>query len=1245
MKQPRSHLNLLLAAAVGLALIAVARPAAAGESLLFKPQRLSLDPFRVSQAAPAPAPAPAAKTAPAPQSCRNDDQCPAGTYCEDGVCRAVERRISVLIFQKEGPVTRLIPFFWSRTGTPGYLVLAPFYWHFWSTEGKSRVLFPFYWRFEDYRAHRVVTVVPPYAHTKQPDAESWAVWPLFYASTRFGWAAPLLGSFRINNPAQGSSYGAYLFLYWWSRKPHSGFDLGFPLFISKRSDDSAFTYALPLNFYWRSGNDKNLLALPLFFSNWHPKGSTFVSPFGYRSTAEGGSMRGAALWVYWYGRRSDSNYDVLFPVLWSFRTPESNTTVVPPILHIRRKTSSFTTVFPLIWASADDAAGSKWKLFFPLYFSRTRDHGRTHQWLTPIGGGSRNDDAGARSLTFLVPPLFWRRDKEHEFESYLLLYWRYRDLVGGASTTVVFPYFSFEDATGSTKVGFPLFWYFRDNAADATAHSFFPLYFHRKNPDESTTAAGVFPFWFYYRRFTDGASGGLFPLAFFGSHGGKSHAVIPPLLFFHASDQRSSTTLSIPFFYRFADKYRSNLGVLPLLYFQGHDHGDSYHVQVPLFWRLHDGEKNTTTTVIPPGFYQSRPDGWSAGLAPLLFAGGGGPRRHFVLFPLFWHLADDTEDRSTTILATYMHRRIGGETTDALFPLLHWRRGARPGKAPETSFTLFPLVHYRSSPQSSVFVSPLAAWGRGPEKRGGLVGPFFWYQSREIAAKGVPPLYFDVTRLRTGERTRMIGPWFQLDAPGRSAKVLFPLAAHYSDEKESGTFVFPSYFHRRTRAGYQLDTLLPLFWLSSAPGYSTTIVGPFFHTRTPTGGSNGLLPLFVQSSNQHRSFLATPLFVHHRNFDEGTGHLFAPLVFHWSTPDTSQTVVFPLWWSGHKKEKSYAVLFPLFWHFANTKEDTSFNLAGPFLWSHSGKWYTRGIMPVVWFARDGAGSGTDALLPVFYESHSPTDQLLLTLPFGFRSAPDRKWFYVGPFVYKDGWDRSFWTLFPLVFRHVDKVSETNTTVIPPLLFYNRNSPGRSLTGALLLFWRQRSITSSTTLGLPIFYDVHSYHDSRLTMLLPLFIRYRNEMNDNTYFVTPLSYRRSGPDDSTTVAFPLVWDFRGPERRTTFVFPFYAGFRRPTWTGHYIFPSIWYRTGQGPAAGTSRFFFFPFFESEVKRPGDYMWEALLGLFGWERIGRNRYLKLFFYPFELEPIPAGQQAWKGPRPLPRTQRARGVNTSVW
>jgi len=57
-------------------------------------------------------------------------------------------------------------------------------------------------------------------------------------------------------------------------------------------------------------------------------------------------------------------------------------------------------------------------------------------------------------------------------------------------------------------------------------------------------------------------------------------------------------------------------------------------------------------------------------------------------------------------------------------------------------------------------------------------------------------------------------------------------------------------------------------------------------------------------------------------------------------------------------------------------------------------------------------------------------------------------------------------------------------------------------------------------------------------------------------------------------------------------------------------------------------------------------VFLGLFGWERIGRNRYLKLLFIPFELSPAPAASTAWYGkPPPASHTRRMRGLDTRTW
>ena len=101
-------------------------PAAAASTPLF------------SQAAPPATPPPAAAAQPVPPTtCKRDEECPAGTICTDGACRSFERSINILLFRKEGPVTAVLPFYWSRTGTPGYRVIAPLYWHFWGAEGKS----------------------------------------------------------------------------------------------------------------------------------------------------------------------------------------------------------------------------------------------------------------------------------------------------------------------------------------------------------------------------------------------------------------------------------------------------------------------------------------------------------------------------------------------------------------------------------------------------------------------------------------------------------------------------------------------------------------------------------------------------------------------------------------------------------------------------------------------------------------------------------------------------------------------------------------------------------------------------------------------------------------------------------------------------------------------------------------------------------------------------------------------------
>ena len=523
-------------------------------------------PAAATPATAAPAPAPAA--APAPRACTRDEDCPAENICQDGACQAIERRTNILyLYYREGTFREVLGLYWSKGGSTGYNVLVPFYWHFWSPSSRSRVVAPFFWRFEDFAARRTLTVIVPglpISWSSQPDAQSFGIWPLFYKSTKFGWAAPVLGSFTVGDPDHGESMGALLFLYWWKRAPARSMDALFPVFVANRTPDSSWGYAIPLNFYWRHKDDASLLALPLFYWNAHKGGGSLYALTGYR-TYEGPASTGSLFWLYWFGANEaeKSRYDILFPLIWSFRSPASTTFIAPPIFHVRREAWHLSSVLPVYWAGGDDAKGETFRTLLPIFYWQTTDHGKKALLLLPIGGYSRNDDEGSRSLA-LFPFIFSRTDPDGSLQAVTPLFIRFWNKKEGSTTNLVaFLFYTRDDPRGSTTVLFPLFWHFRDAPTDSTATVLFPLFARRSGPDDVTTAAGVFPLWGYKRWYRDGGwSGGLFPLAFFGSHGETGHGVVFPL-FWHFKSAQSSTTALLPLFYTHADRHGSDTGILP----------------------------------------------------------------------------------------------------------------------------------------------------------------------------------------------------------------------------------------------------------------------------------------------------------------------------------------------------------------------------------------------------------------------------------------------------------------------------------------------------------------------------------------------------------------------------------------------------------------------------------------------------------------------------------------------------------
>jgi hypothetical protein len=1248
-------------ALIGIVVVAAgllsARQAHAGGSL--DPFRSSagaaprLNPFRVAQAAPPPAASPP-PAAPAPKACRTDEDCPAENICSNQkTCQPIQISTNFLyLYYREGNFREILGLYWSKTGPTGYTVLAPFYWHFWTPDSATYVIVPGL----------------PVSWSRQPGARSFGVWPLFYASTKFGWAAPLFGTFKIGDPDRGESMGAIAFLYWWRRQPQHSFDLLFPLFASWRSPPHSFTYALPLNIYWRDNDDANTLAIPFFYSNQHKTGGSFYTLIGY-GKYEGAERSGAALWLYWFGedRKEKSSYDIFiplywdfrnrdggtsifFPLVWSFRSANDETTVAGPFVRLRSGASTTHIVFPFWWSNSDSSAGTAFRLFVPLFFWQKSEHGRKVSFLSPLAAYSRDDTE--RSKMLLILPLFslYHNDPDDQLRFFTPLYIRHHDYRTLATTHLIgLLLFLRRDGGGSTTVLFPLFWHFRDQPTGATATALLPFYAHRSGPrDRSTFLLGA-----YWRSFTGGGwSGGFFPLAFFADNGGRSHQVIFPL-FWRFAAGGASTTVAVPLFYWQRDRHGYNGSVLPLLTFLGDRDGESYAVQFPLYWHFASEREGWSTTATPIGYYHRDRDGWSGGIIPV-FVRSGSTASHFVVFPVFWHVANEKTGESTTVALTYLHHTWGNETTDAFFPLFHYRRGVRPGgRVSETSFTIFPLlVHYHRNEWTRVLFTPVYASARGPRRAAGFVGPYLWYRDAAISARGVPFLYADVTRPATGERTRQYGLWFQIDGPGRSARMLYPFFLRYDDAHEHDTYVFPTYFRQRRSDGYAVDSFLPFFWRSEYQGRTTTVVGPFYDRSARGLHDTGLVPLWFYAKNDQRSITVIPplLFFRRRDFDTDSERIWCALYYHRREGPAYTTAIFPLWLSGAADGQSHAVLFPIFWHFADERAQSSSTAFTLIYWSSHGTSRMRALLPLAWYTRDSAqGTGSEAFLPLFYHAFSKDRFTLLTVLAGYRGTPTSHLWYVLPALFSNSIESKFGMVAPFWFSHTNKVTETTTTVAPPLLYVSHGNPESGLATVLAIFWRHHDIGSATTLGLPLYFDVNDYHQSRTTVFLPLFVRYRREADQNVYWVAPLFYRHTSPTESSTVFFPLVWDFRSPDESTTVVAPFYARWRRPGYVSTYVFPFNYYRKGLNPDGtgdGTYALWLLPFYDAAVKRPGDFRWEVLGGLFGNERIGRHSYLRLFWMNFETSAPTQAQTAWYSQPPrASRRNPPRGLSMNRW
>jgi hypothetical protein len=959
-------------------------------------------------------------------------------------------------------------------------------------------------------------------------------------------------------------------------------------------------------FMWRNRGDhktgNRLLALPLLLSGYSrdDKADTTVGVFGL---------------LAFYSREKDDVWRGLFPLVFDHQKKDFRRIIAPLIYFRRDKDSSASVVFPLFWQFSDKKAGTSHLTLLPFFHYDSWDNGRHARAFSLLGGYERNDDEHRRQLVLLTPPFYWRRDSVRDIDMLPPLYFHWKIHATGARGWVIPPVYVSKDREGLTAAVLPIFWAFHDEKTQAKTHVLLPIAAYHWKPNYQAGYFGPIYGWSHKTKDPNGGGWGLgiAPLVYAGRTGSTTYAVGLPF-FAHMHDRVDGRSMTVvgPVFARKGKEGGWDGGVFPLI-FAG-KHGDrSYGYVPPLVFVKKSPE--STTAVVGPIFGQSSKTGWRGGLAPILFFGKDGPREHQVVVPPLFIRTHDAEKQQTRMLVggLFYHTRDRNETTDVLFP----------------------LMYLRQSPKSSLLLTPLGGWSKTDK--------------RETIVAG---LYGQVSEPKRERMTRWLFPLFvHHTQPNYNVTVVFPLIWKIHEHDEDDLAVFPFYWQIRSPS-LRLEAAFPLF-LHTKTKTSENVIAPLFWRRTLADGSQtmGLFPFFTygkhaQGNGQFQHWLALPGAVYTKNDAAGTQKLVIGPFFDTRRPDGYTSGLAPLVFAWRNGTVSRALAIPLlFYRQADTAADTDFNVVGPVFWGHNGKSRQGGIAPLIFAKTNGDGTFRATLFPLFHFEQKKLGSLLITPLGGYSRYPGGYRAFVTLFYARRDSEVSSTAFWPLVYVGRNHVTGTKVDYVFPFYFRRATTDGKTLSAYTPLAWRYTTVERSVLVVTPLIWDSHWFGESRLTAFIPFFARYRkNEDQSVQWFIPPIlswTRHRAGPDGGrdfvlfplvwrfggkypTTVIAPLVFDFVKPDKRVTF---FLLGFH---WTQNGEFTRtqvlnvhVW--RGLGEKQGAWYVDIFPLTQFGRERKNDVTWLLLEGLIGYERVGRNRTLRLFWGRIPLEPLPSTTLGW--------------------
>jgi hypothetical protein len=373
--------------------------------------------------------------------------------------------------------------------------------------------------------------------------------------------------------------------------------------------------------------------------------------------------------------------------------------------------------------------------------------------------------------------LYYRRRSEKNDVDYVFPFWgRFRD---DQTTTWVLPPVLWRDGPGESA-----FWlaplYFGGQSKDGGYTHLPPLLtFTTRSEKRSFSLIGGLGF---YDRTDKNVDWGVVPFVFGGSDGEKltKYTLIPPLLFYHASDAEvgSQTTVVGPVY----SKTTADTAVFDVF---------------PLFFHNH-GPDRTSTSFLPL-FHASRDHG-----------------KELLVTPLFLRAKDE---ESTTLVTPFYSRFRGRTSLDLAGPIVPlWFHYQDPDAFRES--WLFGPVYTASDPQGWSVVTPLFAhWQEYGISRKTWLFPTIVHESY------VGGWDFDVYPLVFLGKTKdsyhsVVAPfWWDFESGKKRTTIAFPLFWRFRDEDGVSQLALNTYYQERYSAkGTAWDFYFaPVFHVGESP--------------------------------------------------------------------------------------------------------------------------------------------------------------------------------------------------------------------------------------------------------------------------------------------------------------------------------------------------------------------------------------------------------------------------------------------